>query len=273
MLLGNATEEALRLVNSIDQSNGDDANVHALKAAILFKLKDNDGATREARAALQIDPENIEALKVLAVNRLANNDPKGALQLFSDNSRAQARDIGVQLIKINSYEQLGDLTQVEMLLRALTELYPKEVLFRKQLIKFYLDQHRPADAEKELRTIVAADQKNSEAELELVHLIYATSGPAAARAELVGRISAGGAVFPYQMALAELEFAQGDFADSFKSLETLADSASAPQMHSPRGSSWPNSICNEKTLMPQTPSSQTFYAVIGEIPAVYGFGL
>jgi len=229
MLLGGATDEALKLVNGLDEGDEGNANVLALKAAIFYKLKDGSGAVREAQAALKIDPGNVDAMMVLAANRLANGDAKGALQILDSDPVQHEKDLGVQLFKIKIFEQLGDLPQVESLLRKLTELYPQEVAFRKQLIKFYIDQHRQDDAGKEARAIAAADPKNSEAGLDLIRFLYAVRGPVPARQELVARINAGGEIFPYQMALAEFDFAQGSVTDSFKLLETLASNASSPE--------------------------------------------
>lgn len=63
----------------------------------------------------------------------------------------------------------------------------------------------------------------------MVRFLGATKGVAAAREELVTRIGAGGDVFPYQMALAEFDYAQGRDDDSYKLLETLTKSPNAEQ--------------------------------------------
>ena len=62
-----------------------------------------------------------------------------------------------------------------------------------------------------------------------MRFLLATKGPAAARAELVARIDAGGDVFPYQMALADFDYGQGNDADSFKLLESLASNTASPE--------------------------------------------
>ena len=226
-LLGGATDEALTLVNSLDEGGNGNANVLALKALVFYKLKDISGAVRVAQTALKIDPGNVDAMMVLAADRLANGDARGALQILNAAPAQHVTDLGVQLFKIKIFEQLGDLPQVESLLQKLTELYPQEVAFRKQLIKFYIDQHRQDDAERELRAIATADPKNSQAGLDLIRFLYTARGPVLARQELVARINDGGDVFPYQMALAEFDFAQENFTDSFKLLETLASNASS----------------------------------------------
>src|SRR5579872_1902983 len=108
-------------------------------------------------------------------------------------------------------------------------LNPENSGFRRQLIRFYIGQHRQDDAERELRKVIQASPANSEAELDLVRLLYAAKGPDAAKQELVARVRAGGEVFPYQIALAELSFSQGDFAESERLLQELAGHATSTE--------------------------------------------
>jgi predicted Zn-dependent protease len=227
LLYGGATDQALKLVNDLDPAGN--ADVLALKAAIFFKLKDNTSAVNSAQAALKISSDNLDALMVLAAVKLENGDANGALQILNSDPAASEKDIGLQLFKIKIFEKLRDFPQLEAVLQKLIELYPHEVAFRKELVKFYIDQHRPGDAEKQLRAIVAAEPKNPQAELDVVRFLYATKGLAAARAEFVARIGAGGDVFTYQLALAEFDFTQGNYADSFKLLTGLANDASSPE--------------------------------------------
>jgi cellulose synthase operon protein C len=227
LLYAGSADQAFAVVKDLDDTG--DVNVAALKAALFFKLNDSLNAVREAQIALKSDPNNLEALMVTAADRLKNGDAQGALQILDSGPVSSGNDLGVQLFKARIFEQLGDLPQVVALLQKLTELYPKEVTFRKQLVKFYMDQHRANDAENELRAIIALDPKNSDAVLDLVRFLFTTKGPAAARTELASRISAGGDVFSYQMALADLDYGQGSAADSFKLLQTLSKVPSADQ--------------------------------------------
>src|SRR5262249_783582 len=104
--------------------------------------------------------------------------------------------------------------------------YPGELAFRRHLIKLYIDQKRLDDAEKELRASAAANPTKVESELDLIGFLHSVKGqPAAARQELVTRINAGGQVFPYQIALAEFDLAQGNVTDCIQLLEKLATSA------------------------------------------------
>jgi len=229
LLAAGLVDQSLKLVNDAGEPAANDANLLALKAVISYKLKDKDTALQDAQAALKIEPGNVDALVVLAADRLANNDPDGALQLLSTNPQTQDNDIGTQLFKLKIYEQQKDYAKVESLLKSLAERYPQDLAFPKQLVNLYALQHRPDDAEKELRAIVAADPKNTQSGLDLIRFLYTARGPAAARDEIVARINAGGNVFPYQLALAEFDYGQGKIDDSFKLLGTLGNSEDPTQ--------------------------------------------
>ena len=140
------------------------------------------------------------------------------------------------MLKINILDRTGDFSQVESVMRKLVTLHPEQPAFRSQLIRFYVNHKRPDDAVKELRTAVTANPADVEAELQLVNTrTGALHGAPAARAGLVARINAGGAIFPYQIALSKLDFAQGNTTDSTNLLEKLiASSSSADGVILPR---------------------------------------
>jgi len=227
-LLAGAIDEALKVANTAIDQEPQNTSVLALKAAVLYKLKDIDGAISTAEAALKIDPGNSEASVVLASTKFMQGDAQGALKVLENIKSDKQGDFGVMFLKVNIFNKLGELDQVEGLLQKFVTLYPKEPLFRAQLVRFYVSHNRPDDAIKELRTVVAQQPQDVTAELQLVNLLGALKGAAAARDELVARIDAGGNVFPYQIALAKVDFAQGNVDDSTKLLQKLISSTTAP---------------------------------------------
>jgi Flp pilus assembly protein TadD len=62
-----------------------------------------------------------------------------------------------------------------------------------------------------------------------VRFLGGVKGPVVAREELVTRIKAGGDIFPYQMALADIDFGQGKFDDSVALLEGLIGTPGSPE--------------------------------------------
>jgi tetratricopeptide (TPR) repeat protein len=221
LLVGGAFDDALKLVNDAKDADAQNADLMALKAAILFKLKDNAGAVREAQAALKIDPDNTGAMFVIAGDDFARGDTKAALEILNSNTMAKRSDVGIELFKLQIFEQTQDLPQAEALLKRLVELYPNENNFKKELIRLYLFQHRNDEAEKLQRAIAAATPADTTAQLDLVRLLNTIKGPAVAHQELDALIKAGGDTFPYQIALAQLDFVQGNASDGIALLKTL----------------------------------------------------
>src|SRR5262245_46321222 len=227
-LMSGAVSESLKVANAAQEIDPNNAGILALKAALLFRLKDPSGAVREANTALSLDPGNTDALVILAAERFMAGDPDEALRTLGHVSDKDKDNLGVVALKINIYERKGDTGQAEALLRQLVARNPNESAFRSQLIRFYLIHQRPQDAENELRAVVAKNPDDSTSGLQLVSLLGSVKGIPAARAELMARINAGGQVFPYQLALARLDFAQGDVPGSEKLLQELIKTAAKP---------------------------------------------
>ena len=229
LALSGRVYQALELIEAGDEASGQNAAILGLKGAVLYKLNDKRGAVREAQKALAIDGGNADALVVLATEQMASGDFKGALQVLDKGLSASNTDLGIQLLRLKIFEQSGEASQFELLLRQLAKFHPKDGIFRKKLIKLYVDQHRKDDAEKEARALVQENLTNPDAELELVRLLYAAKGPVAARQELIARISAGGEVFPYQMAVVDFDFSQGNFAEAEGRIRNLVSQASSKE--------------------------------------------
>ena len=229
LALGDRVYQALELVNTDDEADGQNAKIIGAKAAILYRLNDKLGAVREAQKALAIDPGNADGLVVLANERMASGDLKGALRILEKDTSIITTDLGIQLLRLKIFEQLGETRRFQSLLQQLTELHPKDSPFRKQLIKFYIDQRRMDDAEREARILAQENPTNLEAELDLVRLLYAAKGPVAARNELVARINAGGEIFPYQIALADFDFSRGNFEEADQQIKNLISHAGSKE--------------------------------------------
>jgi tetratricopeptide (TPR) repeat protein len=227
-LVGGAPEHALKLASQAAENNPQNSEAMALQAAALFKINDNDGAMRVAKKALEIEPGNPDANIVVAVIKNSEGDANGALQTLENVASAHKNSLGVLQLKFQILDHEGNQQQAEVTLRKLIALHPKENFFRTQLIRFFLAHKRQDDALHELRAVVAADPADTAAELQLTALLNGLKGPTAARNELVRRINAGGDVFPYQIALAKLDFVHGNLADSTAQLKHLISSSTSP---------------------------------------------
>ncbi|MGA7965307.1 MAG: tetratricopeptide repeat protein, partial [Gammaproteobacteria bacterium] len=139
-LLGGAVDDALKTTNAAAKLDPTSADVHALKAAVLFKLKDTDGARREAHKALEIEPGNVDASVVLAVDHFVSGDMQAALKQLSAVRKSDSDNLGVIALKLSIYTRLKEPDHVESLLKQLVKLHPNQSNFRLQLVKFYLAQ-------------------------------------------------------------------------------------------------------------------------------------
>lgn len=228
-LLAGAVNEALKSTDAALALEPRSADTLALKAAILFRQKDNDGTLQTAQKALEIDAHNTDANVVISVLKLSQGDATGALKALENVIGAHQNDLGVLVLKASIFEKMGKLDEVESLMKRAIELHPKITAFRAQLVKFYIAHNRPEDALKEQRSIASGNPEDATAELSLVNLLGAVQGADAARKELVARIGAGGDVFAYQLSLAKLDFAQGNMEESTKLLTKLIADSKSPE--------------------------------------------
>src|SRR4029079_11784015 len=110
-LAAGAVQEALKVTNAAEGLDPQNASVLALKAAVLFRLRDDGGAIRTANRALQIDPGNTDATVILAAEQFKQRDFDGALNTLASITDAHQNDLGVLLLKVNIFNRKGDLAQ------------------------------------------------------------------------------------------------------------------------------------------------------------------
>jgi tetratricopeptide (TPR) repeat protein len=230
MFGGGSPDGAKRLVEIANDNDKPYAPLHALKAAIAMRENDTAAAAREAQRALAIDPQNVDANLLVAASKANNGDVDGGLLQLARLSVSDPSDQKrVSLEKIQILIRKGDTGQAEGLLRKLVADNPKDERLRAQLVQLYLTSKRYDDAERELRSIAAAAPSDTKSGMNLVRFVLSVKGAKAARDELEARIKAGGDVFDYQLALADLDFAEGKLESSAQSLKGLAAAASSPE--------------------------------------------
>ena len=205
-----------------------DPSVLVAKAAVALKLDNRGDAVRLSEAALQQDPENADALALLASERLMSSDPAGALKFLDKGLSKSESNVALQLLKLSALDSLGDDAAVEKAFARLTELYPETPVFTISLVRWYLTKGRKDDAERVIRQYAVNNPQDEKAQLNLVAFLNTERGADAAREQLRALIDRGGNVFAYQMALGQLQFVAGDHAgavDLMKSLVAGTDDA------------------------------------------------
>lgn len=188
----------------------DNADVLALRAAVLYKLDDKAGALEQANAALAKSPNNVDALVVLATERLAAADAPKAIEYLDRALKVNEKNIALQLIKVQAYESLAKLDSAEEIFRKLVAFYPQTRALRHILAQFYLSHDRKDAAEAEYRAIAAENPTDATALLDVVRFVHSVKGPKAAMQELEGLIAMNPANNELKFALASLHQSKND---------------------------------------------------------------
>ena len=115
---------------------------------------DPAGALKEAQRAMEIDPNNVDAVGYVAARKASEGDPDGALKLLADLHPDPKDETRITVEQIQILLRKGDLKSAEPLLRRLIAQDPKQTAYRNQLIQVLMAQRRFDDAEKELRAKV-----------------------------------------------------------------------------------------------------------------------
>jgi tetratricopeptide (TPR) repeat protein len=174
---------------ALKQKPGDPA-VLALRAAVFFKLQDPKSAIDLATRALAADPHHVDALVVLAFERLHANDAAGAVVFLDKGLEANERNVSVQLIKVQALEKLAHTDKAEGVLRRLIAYFPEDAQYRYILGQFYLAHREPQKAEAEYRAVATASPQAMPPKLELVRFLASVKGQDAAAAQLEAFIKA-----------------------------------------------------------------------------------
>src|SRR5579871_1563118 len=220
----NGNDAALNLLDGATNEDKKRPDFLALRATVLLKTKNPQAAIRDAERVVSIEPSNLEAIIVLASEQLARGDANGALQHLDALPPAANEDARITALRVAVYGKKGDLPQLEAALKKLVGQRPE---FRTQLIQLYVQQRRLDDAERELRAVASANPADSKAGLDVVRFLASFRGPKAAKDELSAKISAGGDVFPYQMALVDLDYLQRDSEGAVALLNGIIKNASS----------------------------------------------
>lgn len=210
LLAAGKLDRALATSNTTLTLAKDNPDVLALRAAVLFKLDNKAGAIEQANAALAKDPNNVDALVVLATERLVAKDGEKAIEYLDRGLKVNEKNIALQLIKIQAFESLAKADSAEAVFRRLIALYPETRQLRHVLAQFYLSHDRKDAAEAEYRAVMAAHPNDVTARLDVVRFINAVKGPKAAMQEIEGMIAKDAASNELKFALAGMYQSQNE---------------------------------------------------------------
>jgi cellulose synthase operon protein C len=221
MLLGGSADEAARHVGIGLGHAPQDAGLLSLQAAVLLRQGKTQEAVAASNALLKSDPQNIDAILVLAAERMNANDLAGSQKWIDTGIAASPNSLSLYLFALTINEKQKDSKSQEANLRRIIEIDPAQKGYREALVAFLNNQQRYEEAETELRNIVAANPADIVANMNLVRFIsnLKSKGPDAAVNELKSLIASGQNVAAYKEALAQLLFELQRHDESFAVLK------------------------------------------------------
>lgn len=153
-------------------------------AAIDLKQGQFAPAIEKANQVLAKDPKNIDAYMLLASERYAQKDFPAALKFLDQGIAVDQNSLLLQLFKVNVLTAAGNVTEADKTFKALVEAKPKDATLSAKYAEFLIQHDKPAEAEAQLRKIIALDAAALAPKLNLVQFMLKTKGPQAGRLTL-----------------------------------------------------------------------------------------
>ena len=185
LLVAGKIDKALEKSDASLKVAPDDLAVLAFRASVLFKLSDTEGAVKLAKQVIAKDPTYVDALIVLAIERLGAKDDQKAIEYLDQGLKSNDKNIVLQLIKVKALDNLAKLDLAEDVFKRLIDYYPGVPSFNYALAQFYLKHDRKDDAEGEFRRVIKNKPKDLAAKIKLVQFLSVTKDTEAAKAQLI----------------------------------------------------------------------------------------
>jgi tetratricopeptide (TPR) repeat protein len=170
--LGQSWEDAQKQVDELMKLAPNDSRVHLLLARSLIQKGDRVAGLAEVDKALELDPDNVDALLLRSAADAMENIDKGlatldvAINRLPADKTRQLRELRV--IMLAQGQRLGE---VEVGLRSLSEDFPTEQAYQLQLAQFYTSQGRVDEADRLLKKFTERDPKNADNQLGYVQFL------------------------------------------------------------------------------------------------------
>ncbi len=221
-VMGGALDLAEEQATYLRDSNADRADVRILNARILAAKGDLEAARVELELALEMEPDNIQALGLLA-SVAATTDLDSALLLIDQGIRVAEDDRPLRLLRIQLLQQAGRNAEVDTEYRALLSEHPEEIAYGYQYARFLADEGRIDEVEPVLRNIIEQDPENYQARLALTQFVANIRGAEAAEVLLREFVDESPTIYELRIALARLYQATTRPDDAYAEYEYLAE--------------------------------------------------
>ncbi len=236
LLAANQLDPAQEYVAQVTKIAPDDPAVLVARASLALRKRDTKTAVQLAKQAMEKEPDNADALLVLATERMMESDPLSAARLLEKAPESADKNIGLQVLRISAMDAIGDKKGVEKLFKKLTDLYPENAGLRQAWIRWYIKDKRISDAEDVMRAFASDHFDDDQMQLGLVSFLSTYRSQDEAVEELdkiiAKRKEEGGATTRLQTSLAQLYFQKGEHDKAVDLMQTVTSKADDAQAKS-----------------------------------------
>ncbi len=183
-LVAENIEEVQKRVDAVLAEAPDNAEAHALNAALLLRKKDYENTEKEARFALSKDPANVTAYSVLTGLAMAKGDIEAAGTTVDEGIARNPRNILLPLLKTKIYESPLNVEKFREAYQSIFKLRPDKSQFRVEYAEALLRANKPEEAETALREASAAFPADKQLKRKLIAFLDKQRGIDAAEKQI-----------------------------------------------------------------------------------------
>lgn len=183
-------DETEKRLNAVLSESPDNAEAHAIRAALMIRRKDFAAAEREAKQALSKDPSNITAFSALAGLHAAQQDYAKAIAAVNDGIAKNPNSLAMLLLRVMLYDRMDDLAKLTESYQAVFKAKPDEIRYRTALAARLAKADKLDEAETVLREGAAALPENWDMKQALVAFLNEKRGLDIAEKEIKGIMQA-----------------------------------------------------------------------------------
>ncbi len=162
----------------------DSLDAKALKSGVLLKIGDNAQAVELAREVLAEEPAHPEAVTVVVTDLMSDNERQAALSELDAALDINPQLAMLQLLRIYVLQSLGRTDDVRDAYARMIDLFPEQTAYRRVYAGELIRRQEFADAREQLEAVAEKEPGNLEVKMDVVRVIKAGEGSAAAEAKL-----------------------------------------------------------------------------------------
>ena len=188
-IVGSQPDKAQKRLDAVLSDEPDNAEAHALHAALLLRDKNFVEAEKEGRFALDKDSADATAYLVLTGLYVDQGNMEKAEATIDAGIKNVPKNLSLLLLRTKVYEQEHKLDQVASTYQTIFEIKPMERRYRAGLAEVYVKAGKLDEAEATLRAGVTAMPEDDEMEHLLVVFLGERRGMDAAEKEIHSYVS------------------------------------------------------------------------------------